>query len=53
MEEKKAPKPTEQVSKLNEGGHFKGVADVRLRISHFDNADLEKIFEHHRSKQDR
>jgi len=31
------------VSKLNEGGHFKGVADVRLRISHFDNAGLEKI----------
>ena len=31
------------VSKLNEGGHFKGVADVRLRISHFDNPDLEKI----------
>jgi len=31
------------ISKLNEGGHFKGVAAVRLLISHFDNADLEKI----------
>ena len=31
------------VSKLNEGGHFNGVADVRLRISHFDNAGLDKI----------
>ena len=31
------------VSKLNEGGHFKGVADVRLRIVHFDNEGLDKI----------
>lgn len=31
------------VSKLNEGGHFKGVADVRLRVAHFDNPDLEPI----------
>ena len=31
------------ISKLNEGEHFKGVAAVRLLISHFDNADLEKI----------
>ncbi len=31
------------ISKLNEGDHFKGVAAVRLLISHFDNADLEKI----------
>ena len=31
------------VRKLNEGGHFKGVAGIRLRISHFDNADLEKM----------
>lgn len=31
------------VRKLNEGGHFKGVADVRLRISHFDNEDLKRI----------
>ena len=31
------------ISKLNEGDHFKGVAAVRLLISHFDNPDLEKI----------
>jgi hypothetical protein len=31
------------VSKLNEGGHFKGVANIRLRIAHFDNPDLEPI----------
>ena len=31
------------ISKLNEGDHFKGVAAVRLLISHFDNADLDKI----------
>jgi len=31
------------VNKLNEGGHFNDVADLRLRISHFDNPDLEKI----------
>ena len=31
------------VSKLNDGDHFKGVADIRLRISHFDNPDLIKI----------
>ena len=31
------------VRKLNEGGHFNAVADVRLRISHFDNRDLERI----------
>jgi hypothetical protein len=31
------------ISKLNEGDHFKGVASVRLLISHFDNADLQKI----------
>jgi len=30
------------ISKLNEGDHFKGVAAVRLLISHFDNADLIK-----------
>jgi len=30
------------ISKLNEGDHFKGVAAVRLLISHFDNADLVK-----------
>jgi len=41
--EKGGGKANGAVSKLNEGGHFKGVADVRLRISHFDNADLEKI----------
>ena len=31
------------VSKLNAGGHFNAVADVRLRIVHFDNAALDKI----------
>ena len=33
------------ISKLNEGDHFKGVAAVRLLISHFDNTalDWEKI----------
>jgi len=31
------------VRKLNEGSHFNAVADVRLRISHFDNPDLERI----------
>jgi hypothetical protein len=31
------------ISKLNEGGHFNAVADVRLRIAHFDNPDLEKV----------
>jgi len=30
------------ISKLNEGDHFKGVAAVRLLISHFDNPDLVK-----------
>ena len=31
------------VSKLNEGGHFNAVADVRLRIVHFDNEGLDQI----------
>jgi hypothetical protein len=31
------------ISKLNEGDHFKGVAAVRLLISHFDNEGLDKI----------
>ncbi len=31
------------VRKLNEGGHFSAVADVRLRIVHFDNEDLQPI----------
>ena len=31
------------VSKLNDGDHFNAVANVRLRIVHFDNEDLEKI----------
>jgi hypothetical protein len=28
------------ISKLNEGDHFNAVADIRLRIAHFDNPDL-------------
>jgi hypothetical protein len=31
------------VRKLNEGGHFNEVANVRLRISHFDNPDLKPV----------
>ena len=31
------------IAKLNEGDHFKGVAAVRLLISHFDNTDLVKV----------
>ncbi len=31
------------ISKLNEGDHFKGVADIRLRIAHYDNPDLVTI----------
>lgn len=31
------------ISKLNDGDHFNAVANVRLRIVHFDNEDLEKI----------
>jgi hypothetical protein len=31
------------ISKLNKGGHFNAVADIRLRISHFDNEGLDKI----------
>jgi len=42
-EEEGSGKARGVVSKLNEGGHFKGVADVRLRIVHFDNPDLEPI----------
>jgi hypothetical protein len=30
------------VRKLNEGGHFNPVADLRLRINHFDNPNLER-----------
>jgi len=31
------------ISKLNEGGHFNAVADIRLRIAHYDNPDLVTI----------
>jgi len=31
------------ISKLNEGGHFNAVADIRLRIAHYDNPDLVAI----------
>ncbi len=42
-EEEGGGKARGAVRKLNDGGHFKGVAGIRLRISHFDNADLEKM----------
>ena len=43
VEEEGGGKAKGVVRKLNEGDHFKGVANVRLRIAHFDNPDLEPI----------
>jgi hypothetical protein len=42
-EEDEGGKANGVINKLNGGDHFKGVAAVRLLISHFDNEGLDKI----------